>query len=72
MEIGNSASSVQGMQQAFARNAARAKRLANPEGDPQLDKDMAELPGDKQDVGVQSKVIKTKDQMLGTLLDIVG
>jgi hypothetical protein len=72
MEIGNSTSSVQGMQQAFARNADRAKRLANPEGDPQLDKDMAELPSDKQDVAVQSKVIKTKDQMLGDLLDIMA
>ena len=72
MEIGNSAASVQGMQQAFARNAARAKRLADPEGDPQIDKDMAELPGDKQDVRANSKVIQTQDQMLGTLLDIVG
>jgi hypothetical protein len=67
-----SSASVQGMQRAFARNAERAKRLADPEGDPQLDKDMAELPSDKQDVSVQAKVIKTKDQMLGDLLDILA
>jgi hypothetical protein len=77
MEIGSvssldSASSIQGMQRAFARNADRAKRLSNPDGDPQLDKDMAELPSDKEDVAIQSKVIKTKDQMLGDLLDILA
>ena len=77
MEIGSSspsvpASSLQALQKAFDRNAARAKRVADPEGDPQLDKDMAELPSDKQDVAIQSKVIKTKDQMLGDLLDILA
>jgi hypothetical protein len=72
MEISNSTSSVQGMQKAFATNAARAKRLADPENDPQFEKDMAELPSDEQNVGVQSKVIKTKDQMLGDLLDILA
>ncbi|MBW8886913.1 MAG: hypothetical protein JF616_04055 [Fibrobacteres bacterium] len=77
MEIGSvssldSTSSIQGMQKAFARNAERAKRLADPEGDTQLDKDMAELPSDKEDVAIQTKVIKTKDQMLGDLLDILA
>jgi hypothetical protein len=72
MEITNSTSSVQGMMNAFAKNAARGKRLADPENDPQFEKDMAELPTDKQEVGVNSKVIKTKDQMLGTLLDMVA
>jgi len=77
MEIGSvsgldSTSSIQGLQKAFARNADRAKRLADPEGDPQLDKDMAELPSDKTDVAIQTKVIKTKDQMLGDLLDILA
>ena len=72
MEISGSTNSAQAVQQAFARNAARGKRLANPETDPQFEKDMAELPSDKQDVGVQTSVIKTKDKMLGDLLDIVA
>ena len=72
MEISNSTSSVAGIQRAFANNAAKAKRLADPENDPQFEKDMAELPSDKQDVAVQASVIKTKDKMLGDLLDIVG
>lgn len=70
MEIGSASGPIQGMQRAFDRNAERAKRLSDPEGDPKLDQDMAELPSDAQDVGVQTKVIKTKDQMLGDLLDI--
>jgi hypothetical protein len=77
MEIGSvsgtgSSASIQGMQKAFARNAERAQRLADPEGDPQIDKDMAELPSDREDVAIQTKVIKTKDQMLGDLLDILA
>jgi len=77
MEIGSvsstdSSSSIQGMQRAFARNAERAKRLAEPEGGPQMEKDLAELPSDRQDVAVQTKVIKAKDQMLGDLLDILA
>ncbi len=72
MEIGSASSSIQGIHRAFERNAERAKRLSDPEGDPQLDKDLAELPSDKQDVGMQTKVIKAKDQMLGDLLDILA
>jgi hypothetical protein len=72
MEITGSSASIQGMQRAFDRNAERAKRLSNPEGDPQLERDMAELPSDRQDVGMQTKVIKAKDQMLGDLLDILA
>ena len=72
MEVSSVASPVQGIQRAFARNAQRAGRLADPQGDPQLDKDMAELPSDQRDVGVQTKVIKAKDQMLGDLLDILA
>jgi hypothetical protein len=30
------------------------------------------LPSDRQDVGMQTKVIKAKDQMLGDLLDILA
>jgi hypothetical protein len=33
---------------------------------------MAELPSDRQDVGMQTKVIKAKDQMLGDLMDILA
>lgn len=71
MEVGFS-SPVQGLQDAFDRNGARAKRLSKGVDDPQVEKDMAELSQDKADVGMNTKVIKTKDQMLGTLLDMVG
>jgi hypothetical protein len=71
MEVGFS-SSTQGIQNAFDQNAARAKRLSKGVEDDQLEKDMAELPQDKADVGVNTAVIKTKDQMLGTLLDMVA
>jgi len=71
MEI-SSNSSVQGLQRAFATTEARAKRIANPETDPQFEKDMAELPSDKETSSAQIKVIKTKDQMLGDLLDMLA
>ena len=70
MEIGSVSGPVQGMQRAFDRNAERAKRLSDPANDPQFERDMAELPSDKQDVGVQTQVIKTRDRMLGDLLDL--
>lgn len=75
MELGSSTSSsasIQGIQNAFDRNAARAKRIAQPDGGPQFEKDMAELPSDADDVKANTAVLKTKDQMLGTLLDMVG
>ncbi|MDB5049025.1 MAG: hypothetical protein JWO30_2096 [Fibrobacteres bacterium] len=75
MEIGSptsSTSSVQGIRNAFEANAARAQRLAQQDGGPQFEKDMAELPSDADNVGVNVKALKTKDQMLGTLLDMVG
>ena len=72
MEISGSSASVQGIQRAFADNAARAKRLAQEDGGPTFEKDMAELPSDESRVGANGKVIKTRDQMLGTLLDMVG
>jgi hypothetical protein len=72
MEIGNSTSSVQGIRKAFEVNAARAERLARSDGGPSFEKDMAELPSDADNVGVNVKALKTKDQMLGTLLDLVG
>ena len=65
-------SPIQGIQRAFDRNEEKAKRISNPESDPQLEKDLAELPSDKQDVGMQTKVIKAKDQMLGDLMDIMA
>jgi len=71
MEIG-ATSSIQGIQNAFATNAARAQRIAQPDGGPQFEKDMAELPSDADNVKANSAVIKTRDQMLGTLLDMVG
>jgi hypothetical protein len=72
MEISGSSSAVQGIQRAFDDNAARAKRLAKEDGGPQFEKDMAELPSDAHRVGVNTKVIKTQDQMVGTLLDMLG
>lgn len=72
MEITGSSSSIQGLQRAFDRNSERAKRLSDPENDPRFERDMAELPSDRQDAGVQTKVIKAKDQMLGDLLDILA
>lgn len=71
MEI-SSNSSVQGLQRAFAATEAKAKRIANAESDPQFEKDMAELPSDKEISSAQTKVIKTKDQMLGDLLDMMA
>ena len=70
MEISGASSPVQGIQRAFARNAERAHRLSDPENNPQLERDLAELPSDKHDVGVQTKTIKTRDEMVGTLLDL--
>ena len=72
MEISSSNASVQGIQNAFAANAARAKRVAQADGGPQFEKDMAELPSDGQNVKANTKALKAKDQMLGTLLDMVG
>ncbi len=70
MEIGPATSSVQGIQKAFETHAARGKRIANAETDPQFEKDMAELASDPENVGVQTAVIKTKDKMMGALLDL--
>lgn len=72
MEISGSSSAVQGIQRAFDANAARAKRLAQADGGPSFVKDMAELPSDAHKAGVNGKVIKTQDQMVGTLLDMLG
>jgi hypothetical protein len=72
MEINSSTSSVQGIRNAFDANAARAARLAQPNGGPQFEKDMAELPSDEHKVTSNLKALKTKDAMLGTLLDMVG
>jgi hypothetical protein len=72
MEIGGSTSSIQAIQNAFDANAARAKRISSQDGGPQFEKDMAELPNDPEQVGMQTKAIKAKDQMLGTLLDMVA
>ena len=71
MEI-SSSSSVQGMQRALATTEARGKRIANAESDPQFEKDMAELPSDKENLTANLNVIKTKDKMLGELLDLTA
>ena len=72
MEISGASSSIQGIKNAFEANAARAQRVAKEDGGPQFEKDMAELPSDPQRVAVNTKAIKTQDEMLGTLLDMVG
>ena len=78
MEIGSSTSSVQGIQDAFKAHADRAARIqkatATEGGDPtgRFEKDMAELPSDDKAVGFNAAALKTKDKMLGTLLDIIG
>jgi hypothetical protein len=69
MEVGFS-SSVQGIQNAIDTNSARAKRLEQGMDDEQVEKDLAELPTDPPNLGINTAVIKTKDQMLGTLLDM--
>lgn len=65
-------SSIQGIQKAFEANAARGQRIKNAESNPQLEKDMAELSTDPQNVKLQNKVIKTQDKMLGELLDLTA
>jgi hypothetical protein len=72
MEISGLSSSVQGIQKAFEANAARGKRIQNPETNPQLEKDMAELATDPANVKMQTQVIKTQDKMLGELLDLTA
>jgi hypothetical protein len=70
--------SVQGIQDAFQTHSARASRIAkataSETGDATgtFEKDMAELPSDDKAVGFNAAAIKTRDQMLGTLLDMVA
>ena len=71
MEIGGT-SSVQALRNAFDTHAARGVRLSSVDGGPRFEKDMAELPSDEKNAGVQTNVIRTKDQMLGDLLDIMA
>ena len=74
MEISSSTStsSIQGIRKAFEDNAARAARVAQENGGPQFEKDMAELPCDEHKVTSNLKALKSQDEMLGTLLDRVG
>lgn len=72
MEIGSTNASVNAIQQAFKTNAERAERISKPELDKQFEKDMAELPSDDKNVGIQAAAIRTKDKMLGDLLDILA
>ena len=74
MEISSSTStsSIQAIRKAFEDNAARAARVAQENGGPQFEKDMAELPSDEHKVTSNLKALKSQDEMLGTLLDMVG
>lgn len=72
MQISNTTTSAQAVHDAFQRNAERAQRLADPEKNPHLEKDLAELPSDAHNVGIQTKAIKAKDEMLGALMDILA
>lgn len=75
MEINGAAgfgSSAEAIRKAFDANAARARRIAKEDGGPQFEKDMAELPTDGKNVAAQNSVIRTKDKMLGDLLDITA
>jgi hypothetical protein len=72
MDIGGATSSIQAIRNAFDANAERARRIASKDGGPRFEKDMAELPNDPEQVGMQTKAIKAKDRMLGTLLDLVA
>ena len=78
MEIGATGNSVSAIQQAFKTHSERASRLAGatssgaPEKNDAFVKDMAELPSDAHNVGIHAKTIKTRDEMVGTLLDILA
>lgn len=78
MDVVASGSSMGAVQQAFNTHSARADRLSRalasdaPGSDRTFVKDMAELPTDAKNVGIQAKVIKTKDNMQGALIDILA
>ncbi len=72
MESGLSAA-VGGIESAFTTNAQRAQRIAAASpGDNGFVRDMAELPTDADAVKADASVIKTQNQMLGTLFDLTG
>ena len=72
MENGLSAA-VGGIQRAFDTNADRAKRIAaSGVNGGSFTSDMAQLPSDGTAVSANAAVIKTQDQMLGSVLDMVG
>lgn len=78
MEIGASGNSTAAIQQAFRTHSERAARLAaatasgSPERNDAFVRDMAELPSDAHNVGIHAKTVKTRDEMVGTLLDILA
>ena len=65
-------SSSPGLSGTFNTHAERATRLSRPDTDPQLEKDLAELPGDAHNVSALAQVVKTQDRMLGELLDLLA
>jgi len=76
MEIGMTAA-VGGMQKALGENAARAQRIAKAslsteEGVGDFTRDLAELPQDAAAFKANAATVKTQDQMLGALLDIIA
>ena len=78
MDVSASSSSTGAIQQAFIAHSARAERLSKAMiaettvSDDDFVKDMAKLPGDPRNVGIQTKVLKAKDDMLGGLIDILA
>ncbi len=72
METGLSRS-VGGVREAFEANARRAERISKAKmEDDTFTKDMAELPSDDKAVKANTSVIRTQDEMLGTLMDLFG
>ena len=71
MEVGATGATL-GLPGAINAASERAARIAKLDKDGQFTKDMAQLPSDPKNVGVQGKVLKTKDSMLGDLLDIMA
>jgi hypothetical protein len=62
---------IGGIDHAFAVNAQRAQRIAKSSpGDNTFVRDMAELPSDANAVKANTAVIRTQDQMTGSLLDM--
>ncbi len=71
METGFSMS-VNGVAQAFEDHAARAERISRAAEHKDLAKDMVGQIQDEKTVKANLETIKTRDEMMGTLLDILA